>query len=127
EADAPHADVRLGKQREAIHGAHVQSTVRLEDTRRVRDECVGVEAVLQRAEGDDAPEGPIAKGEMLAVAAHQWSAHPRALQTPTRHDEPPERDVDADHPLSASGSREHEVGGPTADVEPPTSRRLAGQ
>jgi hypothetical protein len=64
---------------------------------------------------------------VLAIAADQRRAHPGALQPTSRDDEPSEGDVDPDHALPATQAGQHEIGGPTADVEPPATGRLAGR
>ena len=126
ETDAPHPDMRLGQQREAIHRADVQPTAGLEHAGRLGDERVGVAAVLERAERHDALKGSIGKREVLAIAADEWRADAGALQAAARNDEPPERDVDPDHPLPAPEARKHQIGGAATDVEPPSTRRVTG-
>src|SRR4051812_5596539 len=119
--------MRLGKQREAVDGTHVQPTARLEDAGSFRDDGFGIEAVLQRTERDDASKGTSGEREVLAIATHQRRADARALQATTRDDEPAECDVDADHALPAPLTREYEVGGAAAYVDPPASWRLIGR
>src|SRR5215218_913673 len=126
EPDPPDADVRLRQHGEAIDRAKVQPASRPEDASGFRDERIGVKAMLERAERDDAAEGSLGKWEVLAIAADERSRDSRALKPTAGNDEPAKRDVDADRALPTPLPGEHQIRRAASDVEPPAVRHLVG-
>jgi hypothetical protein len=118
ETDAPHVDVRLGQNGEAIDRANPDVAVRPQHTSRFTEHRLRIRAMLDRPHGRDATEGGIGEWKMLGVAANELDGNTGQLGTPARHDEPSQRDVDANGTDSTLRDDAGEIAGPRAYVEP---------
>src|SRR5439155_7770799 len=109
--------------RVAIDCTQVHRAARAQNACALGERAVGIQAVLDGSERHHTVERGCLEWEMFGVAAHQRRREPRALQTTTRDDEPPEGDVDANDRQSTSCAREHQVCRTTSNIEPPASPR----